>query len=271
MNRRDIYRQLTGAIETSGIEKLSVISWACPVPYFGNLDTAKLATVGLNPSNREFVNANGNELSGNERRFPTLASLDLQSWSQASVEQLDAIDNACSKYFFGNPYNGWFRTLDKLIVGSDHSFYGMFAEACHLDLCPFATATKWGELSETSRQALLEAGGNFLGNLIASSDIRTLVLNGQTVIRTFETLCQIKLEALRMDDWTLPRTRGDGVSGFSYYGKLSQIGNLPLNREILVLGYSHNIQSSFGVTSKVRESIGSWISLATKRETATLF
>lgn len=270
MNRKDIYRQLTAAVETSGIEKLSVIPWACPVPYFGNLDTAKLATVGLNPSNREFVNASGDELSGNERRFPTLASLGLQRWSQASEEQLNAIDSACSKYFFGNPYDGWFRALDKLIVGSDHSFYGMFAEACHLDLCPFATATKWGELPGASRQALLEAGGDFLGNLIASSDIRTLVLNGQTVIRTFETLCQIKLEALRMDDWTLPRTRGDGVNGFSYFGRLSQIGNLRLNREILVLGYSHNIQSSFGVTSKVRESIGSWISSITKRELTSL-
>jgi hypothetical protein len=270
LNRKDIYRQLTDAIETSGIEKLSVIPWACPVPYFGNLDTAKLATVGLNPSNREFVNTNGDELSGNERRFPTLASLGLKSWSHASEEQLNAIDNACSKYFFGNPYDGWFRALDKLIVGSDHSFYGMFAEACHLDLCPFATTTKWGELTGASRQSLLEAGGDFLGNLIASSDIRTLILNGQTVIRTFETICQVKLEALRMDDWTLPRTRGDGVNGFSYFGRLSTIGNLSLNREILVLGYSHNIQSSFGVTSKVRESIGSWISSITKRELASL-
>lgn len=269
MNRRDIYRQLTGAIETSGIEKLSVIPWACPVPYFGNLNTAKLATVGLNPSNREFVNAKLDELSGNERRFPTLASLGLKSWREASETQLDAIDNACSSYFIGNPYD-WFRALDKLIAGSDHSFYGMFAEACHLDLCPFATATKWGELSGASRQVLLEAGGDFLGNLIASSDIRTLILNGQTVIRTFEALCQIKLEALRMEDWTLPRTSGDGVNGFSYLGKLSNIGNLPLNREILVLGYSHNIQSSFGVTSKVRESIGSWISSATKLELASL-
>lgn len=270
MSRTEIYRQLTGTIESAGIEKLSVIPWACPVPYFGNLDAAKLATVGLNPSNREFVNANGDELSGNERRFPTLASLGLQRWSEASEEQLNAIDNACSRYFFGNPYDGWFRALDKLIVGSDHSFYGMFAEACHLDLCPFATATKWGELSAASRQTLLEAGGDFLGSLIASSDIRALILNGQTVIRTFEALCQIKLETLRMDDWTLPRTRGDGVSGFSYFGKLSRIGNLPLNREVLILGYSHNIQSSFGVTSKVRESIGSWITSITKREMASL-
>lgn len=265
MNRRDIYRKLTSVIETSSVQKLSVIPWACPVPYFGNLDKAKLATVGLNPSNREFVNAKLDELSGNERRFPTLASLGLNSWHAASEKQLDAIDNACSSYFSGNPYD-WFKALDKLIAGSDHSFYGMFAEACHLDLCPFATATKWGQLPGASRQALLEAGGDFLGNLIASSDIRILILNGKTVIRTFENLCQIKLLTLRMEDWTLPRTTGAGVNGFSYFGKLSDIGNIPLNREVLVLGYSHNIQSSFGVTSKVRESIGSWISSATKLE-----
>ncbi|WP_206668798.1 hypothetical protein [Lacisediminimonas profundi] len=266
MKRREIFRQLTSALESSDVQKWSALPWACPVPYFGSLDTAKLATVGLNPSNREFVNAMGEELTENSRRFPTLTSLGLQRWSDASGEQFDAIAHACSKYFFGNPYDGWFRALDKIIIGSDCSFYGMFSEACHLDLCPYATSTKWGELSGTARQALLNVGGDFLGNLIANSDIRILVLNGQAVIRTFESLCEVKLQALRMDEWTLPRSRGDGVSGFSYFGKLSKIGNRKLNREILVLGYSHNIQSSFGVTSKVRESIGSWISATTKRE-----
>jgi len=270
LKRRKLFRQLTGALESSEVRKWSVIPWACPVPYFGNLDKAKLATVGLNPSNREFVNAVGEELTGNIRRFPTLTSLGIQRWSAVSDKQFDAIDHACSNYFFGNPYDGWFRALDKLIIGANCSFYGMFAKACHLDLCPYATTTKWGDLSGTTKQALLDVGGDFLGNLIVNSDIRTLVLNGQAVIRTFEILCQVKLQALRVDEWTLPRSRGDGVSGFSYFGKLSKIGNWELNREILILGYSHNIQSSFGVTSKVRESISSWISLTTRQEMASV-
>lgn len=268
MNRIELFRQLISALETSNASQLSVIPWACPVPYFGNLDTAKIATVGLNPSNREFVNELGEELTGHSRRFPTLASLGLKDWKDATDEQLEAIDNSCSKYFFGNPYDGWFKALDKLILGSNCSFYGMFAEACHLDLCSYATTTKWGELSTAYKQELLNLGGDFLAQLIANSEIKTLVLNGQAVIRTFELLCQIKLTAQPMDEWTLPRSQGPGVVGISYLGKLSQIGTMKLNREILILGYSHNIQSSFGVTSKVRDSIGSWISSTTKRELA---
>ena len=33
----------------------NVIPWACPIPSFGDFTRARVATLGLNPSNREFV------------------------------------------------------------------------------------------------------------------------------------------------------------------------------------------------------------------------
>jgi hypothetical protein len=42
----------------------NVIPWACPIPSFGDLTRARVATLGLNPSNREFVDERGNELDG---------------------------------------------------------------------------------------------------------------------------------------------------------------------------------------------------------------
>jgi hypothetical protein len=54
-----------------------VIPWSSPVPYFGSPSSAIIGTVGLNPSNREFVDSSGNELDGPARRFHTLNSLGL--------------------------------------------------------------------------------------------------------------------------------------------------------------------------------------------------
>ena len=53
----------------------SVISWGSPVPSFGDLSNASIATIGLNPSNLEFVDEKGKELDGSRRRFHTLNSL----------------------------------------------------------------------------------------------------------------------------------------------------------------------------------------------------
>lgn|ERR1700688_2215103 len=62
-----------------------MIPWACPIPSFGDLWRSRVATLGFNPSNREFVDEAGNELQGGSRRFPTLKSLSLGSWSEVSL------------------------------------------------------------------------------------------------------------------------------------------------------------------------------------------
>jgi len=266
MDRIKLFRKLVTKLDDRRIEDLEVIPWACPIPFFGNLNAAQVATVGLNPSNREFVSASGVELDGAERRFPTLSSLALNKWQNVSSDQLRKVDLACLHYFRGKPYDAWFRVLDKLIVGLNHSYYGIFSEACHLDLCPYATSTKWGELPNQVKISLLEVSGDFLGELIAGSQLKILILNGQGVIQVFEKIAETKLTPSEIDEWTLPRSSGRGVAGMSYHGRISRIGKKQLKREIIVLGYSHNIQSSFGVTTRVRTSIGSWITSMASQE-----
>src|ERR1019366_5282464 len=58
--------QMLDSHQAAGLE---VISWGCPVPFFGHLESAQLATVGINPSNREFVGTDGSELAGGDRRL----------------------------------------------------------------------------------------------------------------------------------------------------------------------------------------------------------
>lgn len=232
-----------------------VLKWACPVPFFGDISNAKVATVGINPSNREFVDANGNELQTSLRRLSTLNSLGLRSWDDATPAHVQEVLDSCVGYFEGNPYRQWFDVLDRLLARAGYSYYG-FGLACHLDLVAFATRKKWGLLSAPVKRRLLEDGQHSLADFISTSEIRVLVLNGMSVIREFEALTGEKLDARQIDEWTLPRASGRGVAGYSYTGAFSELGGVKLGRSVAVVGYNHNLQSSFGVTRKVMDSIG---------------
>lgn len=247
-------------IEEAQFRKADVITWGSPIISFGNLPNARIATVGLNPSDKEFVDAAGNELSGHKRRFHTLNSLGLAKWKDAKEEHLDLIVEYCNEYFFRNPYDGWFKKLDNIISGTSISYYFPSGLACHLDLIPYATKSKWTDLTNEQKRDLLDACIKILALLLKNSNIELLVLNGQTVVDNFEKMTNVVFQKKRMPQWTLPRKKGDGIPGYAYWGKINKIDTLDLNREIIVLGYNHNIQSSFGVTKNVQKEIRKWVS-----------
>jgi hypothetical protein len=51
---------------------------------------------------------------------------------------------------------------------------------------------------------------------------------------------------------------GDTLAAFR--GTLTQLSGVDLERSIVVLGYNHNLQSSFGVTTSVKKAIAKWVS-----------
>ncbi|MFZ5554497.1 MAG: hypothetical protein ACOZCO_15365 [Bacteroidota bacterium] len=241
------------------LSKADVIMWGSPIISFGNVSNSKIATLGLNPSNREFVDVNGKELEGNKRRFHTLQSLGIKKWSEISEKHLNKIKEFCEEYFLRNPYDEWFKKLDYIISGTSMSYYFPSGEACHLDLIPYATASKWTELSYSQKRILLDLTIEVLGKLIKNSEITILILNGQTVVDNLEKVAGIKLKKSLMKSWTLPRKDTMGVQGFSYTGTINNIGGINFKREVSVLGFNHNIQSSYGVTSEVHLSIRKWV------------
>jgi hypothetical protein len=249
------------------LSRMQVIPWGAPVPAFGDPSTARVATLGLNPSNREFVDNAGRELEGRARRFHTLASLGLTRWDEADARHLELVLQSCRRYFHRNPYDRWFRKLDQLLVGTGASYYAgtrastgdRSSVACHLDLIPYATRRRWMELTARQRACLLERPGDALGALLRDSPIRILVLNGQSVVDYFEALTDVRLDRHERVEWTLPRRAGALVQGVSYWGIVQTVGGVDLGRDLLVLGYNHNIQSSFGVTSGAVSSIAAWV------------
>lgn len=239
--------------------KTDVIRWGCPVLSFGDLSVSRVASMGLNPSNREFVDELGNELEGPSRRFHTLNSLGLSSWADVDARHLRLILESCSEYFLGNPYDIWFKKLDYVVQGAQASFYDPFHRACHLDLIPYATSRKWTELTIGQRSALLEVAADTLGLLLRDSPVRVLILNGQSVVDQFQEIASISLDKQLMSDWALPRSVGRDISGYAYRGWVNTISGVALAREVLVLGYNHNLQSSFGVTNLAIAAIREWI------------
>lgn len=236
--------------------------WSCPVPYFGRLRDATLATLGINPSNREFVDLAGRELDGDNRRFPTLGSLGLRTWADASSLDVTTIVSACDQYFTGNPYSRWFDTLDALARPVGASYYSVENPAAHLDLVPYATHVKWGALRQDQQHALLQCGRDLVASLLRDSAVELVVLNGASVVRRFEEISGLDLRREHNPAWDLVR-RSNRVRGVAYTGSVDQIGGVDLGRSIAVAGFNHNLQSSFGVTKRALDAIARWV--ATQR------
>ncbi|MGX4729639.1 hypothetical protein [Pseudomonas corrugata] len=257
-------KKMISLIPEKLLHELEVINWAAPIPYFGDPCKATIATVGLNPSDKEFVSSEGKELEDSARRFHTLASLGLSGWNHLTLAQLESIHSSCTEYFSRNPYDAWFKPLDLLLSGTNDSFYSSLFHACHLDLVPYATGIKWAFLKTWQRESLLTISASFLGQVLKYSHIKLLVLNGKTVVENFERASGISFRKEPMEAWCLPRKNGNHIGGFSYQGKISRMADIDIRRDVYILGYNHNIQSSYGVTSSVRTSIQEWISQQAK-------
>jgi hypothetical protein len=251
---------LIDRLDSSALSGTHVVRWGCPVPSFGDLPNSRVATLGLNPSNREFMNISGGELRGAERRFHTLGSLGLRSWADVDARHLRMIVDSCRTYFLRNPYDRWFRRLDHVISGTKASYYGAAFGACHLDLIPYATTRKWTELTRLQRSSLLAVAADTLGLLLRDSPVRVLLLNGRSVVEQFKAIAGIDLKEARMRAWSLPRLAGPDVQGFAYTGVVDTVAGIGLGHDILVLGFNHNLQSSFGVTTQLIEAIRGWVS-----------
>jgi hypothetical protein len=251
---------LVDRMDSHDLSDLGVIPWSCPVPCFGDLTTATVATVGINPSNREFLDEFGAELDNGARRLPTLKSLGLARWADMEATHLRELISACLGYFRRNPYDRWFTTLEHILQKAGVTFYGDNPSACHLDLVPYATTVKWGLLPPPVRRKLMSTNADALGDLLRESSVETLILNGQSVVSQFQLVNGVRLHATPKPKWALARTGSADVMGMSYVGGTDQIGSVRLARPLRVVGSNHNLQSSFGVTRAVIDAIASWIS-----------
>lgn len=256
----NIIRDLIKILDSDKISTCDVIPWASPVVSFGSLQKAEIATVGINPSNLEFVNKNGFELDGLEnRRFHTLRSLQVNDWASIDSSHCTEILSKCDSYFENNPYDKWFKRLEAILPTDRFSYYEEKSNVCHIDLVPFATSKKWGNLTSFQKEQLLDISSESFALIIKNSSIDSLILNGQSVVNYFEKVVGCPLHKDPTPGLDLFRKNGKNVLGFAYKGVISQIGSINLQRNIRVYGFNHNIQSSFGVTNAVLDNLREWL------------
>ncbi len=230
-------------------EDCDVVENSTPVVSFGNPTSVKVATLGINPSNIEFVE-NNVLLSGKDRRLSTISSLGASATESLTDSQIQEVIDDCYEYFRQdkNPYDKWFKPLDKIIqIGFDASYYA--DSACHLDLVHWATNSKWKDLTTATRERLLKESGPHLINQLRSENISTVVVNGAEVWNELT-----KLELVTYDEVKT-----------IYFGK-NKTKQTPCKLRIghgcgaTFYGWTSNIQSQHGANEeKFNEELGHWL------------
>lgn len=215
-----------------------VVTGSTPVVAFGDPLAAKVATLAINPSWREFLADDGTLLHGPARRLSTLVSLNADSTISLRPDQAQTVVAECAAYFRPNrnPYRRWFDPLDEILRAALRvSYYDN--TACHLDLVQWATRPTWNRLSKDVRETLLTEGLPHLQALLRLGNLRTVLLNGRQVIDHIIETRLVRLQSsckLRLDS---------GRSCSLYVGEAEAI---------TFAGWSANLQSSWGISLSFR-------------------
>jgi hypothetical protein len=158
----------------------AVVACSTPVVAFGDVRKSKVATLGWNPSKREFLASGGNELEGDERRLETLKSMGVNDLADAPVEFVNRVFQGCCNYFHRRPYDRWFNKLERVLKQVDASYYD--GSACHLDFVQWATDPVWGKLHEIEKTKLIDADLPFLIRQLSQEKFQLLLLNGTGIL-----------------------------------------------------------------------------------------
>ena len=132
-----------------------------PVLFFGDLFTARVATIGLDPSPQEDLDRQENELVGSQRRFETPSSLKASDRVSLTHELCQRAISTMQTYFQpGKPVHSWFRSLDRVAKGI--GFRYDLGDVVHLDLVQVATQPKWSCLAPNELAQLRATDEPFL-------------------------------------------------------------------------------------------------------------
>lgn len=159
----------------------STVPGTLPVLFFGDLLGAEVASVGLNPSDQEYLSKGGTMLAGPAQRFATLASVGADERAELTDTQCaEAVEWMRDYYEPGKPvYGSWFNALSRVVEGFGASFRDR--TAAHLDLVQESTSPVWSELGAVEREALLRQDLPFLEWEIRAFPLRAVICTGKTV------------------------------------------------------------------------------------------
>lgn len=173
----------------------SSVSTSLPVLFFGDAFSARVATIGLNPSKFEYLDRKGQLLLGRVQRFASTTSLGARWRDELSDAQADqAIEVMRSYYADGKPvYGSYFRHLTNFLVGIGASYRDR--SATHLDLVQEPTDPVWTSLSSSESSSLLKRDLPFLvWQLETLPRLEAVVCAGKTVSEQLRAQVSVDVE-----------------------------------------------------------------------------
>ena len=218
-----------------------------PVVAFGNPITAKVATLGINPSSREFLDAKGNLLSEENRRLADFQSLGIKSHSEITESVAKKVFEESNSYFHSDEsVYQWFEPLQKYVLDPAAASF-KDSSAAHLDLVQWSTAPVWGAIKDSkARDLLIQDDIRFLGEMLRGGSYKVLFMNGSTVVNTMVKFGLVEIKQ----------------QGFTPLGKAGRKSALWTGRvkdtNTVCLGWNLNLQH-YQTTESNRESLRNWI------------
>jgi len=216
-----------------------------PITYFGDSHAyarslVRITTVGLNPSRREFPEAD------RFLRFPSARPSNGNHGARDPGVHREALDS----YFRNRPYMAWFNSYELLLQGIGASYLpNARTSALHTDLCsPLATDPTWNGLSGI-QQASLEPGGAHLWHELV------VALAPQVIIASVAAHHLAKIAFPKVSEASILTTI-ERANPFHVYQQRIRVGD---TESFLVWGRSAN--RPFGTVSDIdRRRIGNAVS-----------
>jgi hypothetical protein len=222
-----------------------------PVVAFGNPMTATVATIGINPSSREFLDAKGQLLSEENRRLADFQSLGIKSHKDINESVAKRVLEESNSYFrrHESVYK-WFEPLQTYVLDPAKASFRE-STAAHLDLVQWSTAPVWGAIKDAkARDLLIQDDIRFLGEMLKAASYKVVFMNGSTVVKTLEKFGLVEIE---QDGWT-PLGKGTKKSAL-WKGRV-------IGSDAVCLGWSLNLQH-YQTTSDNKQRLSNWIAQET--------
>jgi hypothetical protein len=215
---------------------LGVIAGSTPVVAFGDPVESWVATLGINPSQAEFLDESSDLLDGPSRRLATLRSLGVGRYENLTRDHAVAIVGDCAAYFDRRPYR-WFRPLDEILTHALGAGYAA-RTACHLDLVQWATRRVWGDLAAEDQDELQRQDVGFLRTQLTKLDHRLILVNGKSAMGSVERNRIVRWQRVATLDGGPTATFSVGEAGGKRY-----------------LGWSCNLQSQHGAARHAEQIV----------------
>lgn len=184
---------------------IGIVKGSIPIVFFGNVEKAEIATLSLNPSNKEFKHKG-------KKRCVDRTELKVEDHQKLTREQSESVYQSLLLYFKVNPYKTWFNPMNNLFEKKRLEYYN--DKIVHLDISPWATSNKWNNLSPEVRESIIDT--SIIKNVIEKRGIKKLFINGKTTFNVFCDTLGIETKDIQQSNFTYITQNGNSRSFILY-------------------------------------------------------